>query len=416
MMRVDVRDRRLQDYRGFVDDSELAEIRTLADRLQGERVVHVSSTAYGGGVAEILHSMVPLMRDLGLDADWLVIRGDDVFYNVTKGIHNALQGMDLHLTEEMRSVYLEYNRTNAELLREESGTVFVHDPQPAAMIADVKNGNHWIWRCHIDTSTPNLGVLSFLLPYINMYDATIFSMGKYVPEGMQIPYTAIVPPSIDPLSNKNRPMTPDEVSHIFDRFDVDMERPTITQVARFDPWKDPIGVIDAYKMVKREAPDLQLLLVTSMANDDPEGWPLYERTARHAGNDYDIHLLTNLIGVGNLEVNALQTGSTVGMLKSLREGFGLSVAESLWKGVPVVGGNVGGIPLQVVPGDNGYLVSNIVEAADRCLYLLKNEAVRHRMGENGKSYVQKNFLITRHLKDYLRVLLKLRDMDPGHSA
>lgn len=416
MMRVDVRDKRLQDYRGIVDDAELAEIRALGERLKGERVVHVSSTVYGGGVAEILHSLVPLMRDVGLDADWLVIKGEDVFYRVTKGFHNALQGMDLKLTDEMEGVYLEYNHTNAELVREEAGTIFVHDPQPVAMIAEARNGNRWIWRCHIDMSTPNQEILQFLLPFMNMYDAAVFSMEKYVPAQLHVPYTAIVPPSIDPLSNKNRPMTEEEVGRVFQRFDVDPDRPTISQVARFDPWKDPLGVIDAYRMVKREMPKLQLLLITSMARDDPEGWPLYERTARHSGNDYDIHLLTNLIGIGSLEVNAFQAGSDVGMLKSLREGFGLSVSESLWKAVPVVGGNVGGIPLQVTPGDHGYLVGNVVEAADRSLHLLQNEALRRRMGERGREHVLRNFLITRHLKDDLRLLLKVRDMAPGHAA
>ncbi len=411
MMRVDVRDRALRDYRGIVDDSELAEIRALAERLKGERVVHISSTAYGGGVSEILHSMVPLMRDVGLDADWLVIKGDDTFYSVTKAFHNGLQGADVHVTEEMRKVYLEYNKTNAELFRDEGGGfVFVHDPQPAAMIADVKNGSRWIWRCHIDTSTPNPEVLAFLAPYLNLYDAAVFSMEKYLQPSLRFPYTAIVAPSIDPLSNKNRPMTQEEVEGIFRRFDIAPGRPIISQVARFDPYKDPLGVIDAYRMVKREVPSLKLLLITSMARDDPEGWPLYERTARHAGDDLDIHLLTNLIGVGNLEVNAFQRGSAVGVLKSLREGFGLSVSESLWKGVPVVGGNAGGIPLQVIPGETGFLVENAVEAADRVLTLLRNPGKSKGMGEAGREHVRKNFLITRHLKDYLRLLLKVRDL------
>jgi trehalose synthase len=401
----------LEDYTAIVGRKETDAIEDLARRIEGKSVMHVNATSYGGGVAEILHNLIPLMRDIGLDAHWKVIKGDNKFFNVTKKIHNGLQGMDLDLTDEEKKVFIQYNRMNSKLLKLEADYLVIHDPQPVAMIMyhPERNGK-WIWRCHIDLSQPNQIILDFLTPYIQLYDASIFSMREYVKETIETKELAIIPPSIDPLSDKNRPMSETEILAILDRYGVDPDRPIISQVARFDPWKDPLGVIDVYRIVKRKIRDVQLLLVASMATDDPEGWTYYEKTVRHAGEDYDVHFLTDLVGVRSLEVNAFQRATDVVLQKSLREGFGLSVAEALWKGVPVVGGDVGGIPLQVIDGVNGYLVSSVEEAAEKTVYLLGHPEEARRMGESGREHIRNRFLITRHLKDYLKLFVGLSDL------
>ncbi|MFQ5758602.1 MAG: glycosyltransferase, partial [Candidatus Bathyarchaeia archaeon] len=262
-----------------------------------------------------------------------------------------------------------------------------------------------------DLSEPNPVVWNFLKPFIERYDAAVFTMRQYVKEDLKVGNFAIIPPSIDPLSDKNKPLSVDAINAVLEKYDVNTERPIITQVSRFDPWKDPLGVIDAYRIVKRKFPEVQLLLIASMARDDPEGWVYYEKTARHAGEDYDIHFLTDLVGVGNLEVNAFQRASDVILQKSTREGFGLSVTEALLKEVPVVGGNVGGIPMQVIDGVTGFLVNNIKEAAEKTVYLLKNPQKAKEMGKKGKEHILNNFLITRHLADYLRLFAKLSRAD-----
>jgi trehalose synthase len=394
----------LDRYSPVVGERKIEEIRALAENLKGKSVCHVNSTSFGGGVAEILHRIVPLLRDVGLEAEWKVIKGSGEFFSITKTIHNALQGMSISLTDKMKKAYLECNKENARELDLHHDFVVIHDTQPAATITDYgSRTNKWIWRCHVDLTNPNPDFMHFLIPIISQYDGLIFSMENYVQRSLRSKKIAIIPPSIDPFSDKNRPLSSDVVLSTLDRFDVDAERPIITQVSRFDPWKDPLGVIDAYRIIKKQIPNVQLLLVASMATDDPEGWIYYEKTARHAGNDYDIHLLTNLNGVGDTEVNAFQRASKVVLQKSTREGFGLSVTEALWKQVPVVGGNVGGIPLQIINGENGFLVDSIEEAAEKTLYILRNPAEAIRMGKRGKNHVLKNFLITRHLEDYLRL-------------
>jgi trehalose synthase len=404
MNSVPVSEISLDRYSPVVGERKIEEIRALAENLKGKSVCHVNSTSFGGGVAEILHRIVPLLRDVGLEVEWKVINGSGEFFNTTKTIHNALQGMSVSLTDKMKKAYLECNKENARELDLNHDFVVIHDTQPAATIADYgSRTNKWIWRCHVDLTNPNPEFMHFLIPIISQYDALIFSMENYVQRSLRSKKIAIIPPSIDPFSDKNRPLSSDVVLSTLDRFDVDAERPIITQVSRFDPWKDPLGVIDAYRIIKKQIPNVQLLLVASMATDDPEGWIYYEKTARHAGNDYDIHLLTNLNGVGDTEVNAFQRASKVVLQKSTREGFGLSVTEALWKEVPVVGGNVGGIPLQVINGENGFLVDSIEEAAERTLYILRNPVEAIRMGKEGKNHVLKNFLITRHLEDYLRL-------------
>jgi trehalose synthase len=323
-------------------------------------------------------------------------------------MHNGLQGMSIPLTDDMKKTYLEFNESNAKELDLHRDYVFVHDTQPAAIISQYKvRVGKWVWRCHIDLSSPNLDFINFLTPVLFQYDSLIFTLEEYVPEPLRSKKIAVIPPSIDPLSPKNKPLSDDEVLDVLVRFDVDPEKPILTQVSRFDPWKDPLGVIDVYRIVKKRVPDVQLLLIGSMARDDPEGWVFYEKTARYAGDDYGIHLLTDWKGVGDVEVNAFQRASDVVLQKSIREGFGLSVSEALWKEIPVVGGNVGGIPLQIIDGQTGFLVDNVQGAADKAIFLLKHVDAAKRMGKTGKQHVMDNFLITRLLLDELRLLKSL---------
>ena len=314
------------------------------------------------------------------------------------------------LTEEMKKVYLHYNELNANLLDlDDYDYIVIHDPKPMAIINySSKSDSKWVWRCHIDTSQPNEEFWSFLEPLHAEYDASIFSLKKYVKSSLEEKNVVIIPPSIDPLSDKNKPMSYDRILSTLKKYDVNADNPIITQVGRFDPWKNPLGVIDVYRKIKKNMPKVQLLLITSMALDDPEGWIYYEKTARYAGEDYDIHLLTDLVGVGDWEVNAFQRASDVALLKSIREGFGLTITEALWKEVPVVGGNVGGIPLQVIDGETGFLVSSVEEAAEKTLHLLKHPEEAKKMGEKGRNHVKENFLVTRHLKDYLKLFLNLK--------
>ncbi len=399
----------LEAYRPIVGDEVIEQIQALAEPLSGTSVVHVNATAFGGGVAEILQTLVPLMRDVGLDAQWQVIQGADEFFNVTKAMHNGLQGMDLPFTDEMKGIWQRYNELNARQFEGDYDFVVVHDPQPAGLLhcASGKQARHWIWRCHIDTSHPNPSYWKFLAPYIDEYPAAIFTMEQYVGPGVEFQHLAIVPPTIDPLSPKNTPMDPTVADAVVAGYGFDTRRPLLVQVSRFDPWKDPLGVIDAYRIVKQQVPDVQLALVGSMASDDPEGWDYYDRTVRHAGEDFDIRILHNFHGVGNREVNAFQTAADVVIQKSTREGFGLVVTEALWKGKPVVGGNVGGIPLQVIDGETGFLVEDVESCAEKALYLLQNPEEAGRMGAAAREHVRRHFLTTRHLADYLDLFNRL---------
>ncbi len=402
LQQVKVGQKSLQDYQPIVGGEKVEDIQVLADRLRGARVLHINATAFGGGVAEILSTLVPLMRDVGLDAEWRVMYGEDEFFNVTKAFHNALQGADIPLTEEMKEIYDRYNRLNAEAFEGEYDYVVLHDPQPAALLNfhGRTGGRHWIWRCHIDTSAPNRPVWSFLKPYLELYDAGVFTLEQYIGADLKLSRVVIIPPSIDPLSDKNTPLSLEGSHAILAHFEIDVNRPLLTQVSRFDPWKDPLGVIDAYRLVKKGVPEVQLALVGSMASDDPEGWEYYERTVHHAGGDSDIHILSNL---DDIEVNAFQTASDVIIQKSTREGFGMTVTEAMWKGRPVVGGNAGGIPLQIVDGQTGFLVSDVEGCAQRILYLLQHPEVSREMGAKGRERVRERFLSIRHLKDYLEL-------------
>jgi trehalose synthase len=406
MLRVELnRKIELEDYIPIVGETQVEQVKALGEQLKGVSVTHVNSTAYGGGVAEILHSIIPLMQNAGLDVHWEVIRGDLPFFNITKKIHNALQGANLMLTKDEEHTYLEYNRVNSESTIIDTDFVVVHDNQPAAIIQfypDKKN--KWIWRCHVDLSTPNLAVWNFLEQYIRKYDAAIFSAKEYVVPSLTVPTLSIRPPSINPLSDKNRDLTETEVLSVLERYGVKPDKPILSQVGRFDPWKDPLGVIDVYRLVKKQVPDVQLLLIAGMATDDPEGWLYLEKTARHACEDNDIFMLTDLKGVKDFEVNAFQRASRVVLQMSTREGFGLTVTEGLWKGIPVVARRVGGIPLQIKDGENGYLVDTVEQAAERVLYLLKNNEMAKQMGKNGKEFVRENFLIIKHMYDHFTLL------------
>jgi trehalose synthase len=399
----------LADYTHIVGRPLVEEIRELAAPLAGRRVVHLSATAFGGGVSEILYTLVPLMRDVGLDVEWQVIYGREEFFNATKLMHNALQGAPDDLTPEQWDTWARYNEMNSRELVGGWDVGLVHDPQPAALYHLVpEKAKGWVWRCHIDISTPNPATIDRLLPYIKDYPESLFHVDGYVPAGME-GHVNIVPPAIDPLAPKNMALSPEDAAYVCQQFGIDVDRPLITQVSRFDPWKDPLGVIDAYRIVKEELPDVQLALVGSMASDDPEGWDFFNATIAHADGDPDIHILNNFNNVGAIEVNAFQSHSDVLIQKSTREGFGLTVAEAIWKGRPFIGGNVGGIPLQVENGISGYLVDSVDACAARCIDILKDPALGKALGRRGKEHVRKNFLTPRYLRDYLKIFTALQN-------
>jgi trehalose synthase len=397
----------LADYTHLVGRPLVEEIRELADELEGLRVLHLSATAFGGGVSEILYTLVPLMLDVKLEVEWQVILGREEFYNATKRMHNALQGDPSDLTPEELEVYDHYNELNAREVDGDWDVIIVHDPQPAGIRQHVADkATTWIWRCHIDLSTPNTEVLDHMLPYIAPYDCTVFHLRDYVPDGVN-GRVEILPPAIDPLSPKNMALSPDDAAFVCDQFGVDVDRPLICQVSRFDPWKDPLGVIDAYRIVDNEMEGVQLALVGSMATDDPEGWDYFQRTYKYASDDPDIKILNNLNNVGAIEVNAFQSQADVVLQKSVREGFGLTVSEALWKSRPMVAGNVGGIPLQIENGVSGFLVKTPEETAEACLKILRDPELGKRLGRAGKEHVRSRFLMPRLLRDWLRIFSDL---------
>ena len=393
----------LADYTHIVGWPLIDEIRTLAEPLSGLRVLHLSATAFGGGVSEILYTLVPLMRDVGVDAEWQVIYGREEFFNSTKLLHNALQGHPDDLTEDQWATWKQYNEMNARELSSDWDVIIVHDPQPAAIHSLVpEKARHWVWRCHIDLSTPNEATIAHLKPYLETYPMSVFHMESYVPSGMDGSVN-IVPPAIDPLAPKNMALSPEDAVYVCNQFGLDVDRPLICQVSRFDPWKDPLGVIDAYRIVKERLPEVQLALVGSMATDDPEGWDFFNATIAHAEGDPDIHILNNFNNVGSVEVNAFQSHSDVLVQKSTREGFGLTVSEAIWKARPMIAGNVGGIPLQIQDGESGYLVDTVEECADRAIGVLLDPALGKDLGRRGKEHVRAHFLMPRLLRDWLRM-------------
>jgi trehalose synthase len=399
--------RSLSDYTHLVGRGLVEEIRERAEPLAGKRVLHVSATAFGGGVSEILYTLVPLMRDVGLDVHWRVILGREEFFNVTKLMHNSLQGDPQAISDQQWEVFEAYNAMNAQGLDDEWDVVIVHDPQPAGLRANAPDRSRlWIWRCHIDLSTPNEETLGRLLPLLRDYDESIYHMEKYVPNGLD-GRVRIIPPAIDPLSPKNMALSPEDASFVCEQFGIDVERPLMCQVSRFDPWKDPMGVIDSFRLVREQMSDVQLALVGSMATDDPEGWEFFHRTFSYADGDPDIKILNNLNNVGAIEVNAFQSQADVIVQKSLREGFGLTVTEAMWKVRPVIAGNVGGIPLQIKDGETGFLVSSPEEAAKRALSVLGDPELAKRLGRAGKEHAREMFLTPRLLRDWLQLFGEL---------
>jgi len=406
---VNVGHKSLADYGSIAARGLVAEIHRLAEPLQGKRVVHLSATAFGGGVAEINYTLVPLMADVGLEVEWRIIKGAEEFFNVTKTLHNGLQGDPRSLTSDEIEIFRRYNVMNAEELpADEYDFVIVHDPQPVAMIDHfAARRAKWIWRGHIDFSTPNQEIFDVLLPSIRRYDAAIFHLREYVPHTEGLPETFIWPPAIDPLTPKNMALSVEDAEYIVDQFGVDVSRPLLTQVSRFDPWKDPLGVIDAYRAVKERFPGVQLALVGSMAHDDPEGWDYYNRTVAYAADDPDIFILSNMNNVGAVEVNAFQVHSAVTIQKSIREGFGLTVSEALWKARPMVAGRVGGIVTQIEDGVTGWLVDSAAGCAEACVAVLADPAAARDRAVRGKETVRRRFLMPRLLRDWLALFNRL---------
>ncbi|MFN7105441.1 MAG: glycosyltransferase, partial [Pyrobaculum sp.] len=379
---------------------EVEAIFELAERLQDLSILHVNSTPAGGGVAEILQRMVPLMRRLGLRVDWKVIKGDEEFFTATKTFHNALQNADVQVEARHYAVYEKWQEINANEVDLDYDVVFIHDPQPAGLVKYRKRGV-WIWRCHIDLSTPTLEVWNFLKQYVSQYHAAIFHIPEFARDDLEVPQF-IIPPSIDPQSQKNMEIPPTAIGRILKKFDVDPERPLAVQISRYDRAKDPVGVITAYRLAKRHIPDLQLVYLGSPAHDDPEGEEVYRETLTAAGQDRDIHLLM-LPPDSHMEVNAFQRAADVVIQKSIREGFGLTVSEALWKKKPVVGGKAGGIKIQVIHGVTGFLATSPRTAAHYLTLLLREEKLRNEMGAAGREHVRRNFLIIQHIRRYLMV-------------
>lgn len=394
---------RLEDYREVTPPGSVDLLYHVSAKVRGKSLLHVNSTRSGGGVAEILHRLVPLFNDLEVKATWEIIQGSEEFYRVTKAFHNALQGRDPGISERMYQLYIEENRENAKRLSVDADMIMIHDPQPAALIDYGSRAGKWVWRCHIDVSQPARRVWRFLKNYVLKYDAAVFSLPAFA-QKVPIP-KFLVYPSIDPLSNKNRELSPGEVNEVLDTLGIPRDKPILLQVSRFDRFKDPVGVIQAYRIVKKHN-DCRLILAGGGASDDPEGDVVLQEVREAAGQDPDIHILV-LPPDSNIEVNALQRAATIVIQKSLREGFGLTVAEAMWKGKPVVGGFAGGITVQIMYYHTGYTVSSVEGAAFRIRYLLNNPEIARKMGNDAREYVRRNFLITRHLADYLTLMATL---------
>ncbi|PIP20539.1 MAG: glycosyl transferase family 1 [Candidatus Omnitrophica bacterium CG23_combo_of_CG06-09_8_20_14_all_40_11] len=392
---------KIEEYISIVGESVIDDLRLLAEKLKGKVIQHINSTPVGGGVAEILNCMVPLLRELGVDTRWDVIKGGEQFFEVTKKFHNALHGKVEEITQRDFEIFMETSRQNLENVNTYGDIVFVHDPQPIALIKE-KSHNRWIWRCHIDVSNPNQKVWNFLKDFIITYDSAVFSAPSF---SQRLPIRQfLISPSIDPLSDKNKELSQETIDSVLQKYNIPKDKPTITQISRFDRLKDPIGVIGVYQQVKRYI-DCQLILAGGTATDDPEGLKVFEEVQEKAKQDRDIHIL--LLPQNDIEVNALQRASTVIIQKSIKEGFGLTVAEALWKAKPVVASNVGGIPLQIKHKYSGLLCHSIDGAAFAIKQLLNSPEYAKRLGENGREHIRNNFLLTRHLRDYILLFLSL---------
>ena len=401
--------RHVDDFREPAGEHAVERLRDVAAPLKGSRVVHVSSTAFGGGVAELLPTQVALLQDLGIDAEWQLLEGSPDFFAVTKLAHNGLQSAAVPWTEAMEQTYLERVAANAARFEDDGDFVFVHDPQPVGLLTfleeEGRRHGKWVGRCHIDLSRPMEAVWSFFAVHAARYDACVVTLEDYLRPGL--PPAAIVPPSIDPLSPKNAWLDHEAVFEILSAYGIDSHRPIVTQISRFDPWKDPVGVIEAFRLARQEVPDMQLILAGSMAHDDPEAWHLLDMAQEVRADDPDVHILTNLQDVGPVAINAFQRASTVVVQKSIREGFGLTAAEAMWKERAFIGGNAGGLRIQVEDGTSGFLVDSVEECAERIVTLLRDEDLRTSMGHAGRERVRERFLTLRELTDYLELLASL---------
>ncbi len=395
---------KIEDYVPFVGQSSIDELALLADRLEGKTIQNINSTAVGGGVAELLSRILPLMKELGVQARWDVIKGNERFFAVTKKFHNALHGVRVPISPEDFDYFLEVNRQNAEEMPLDGDVVFVHDTQPVALVEEkLRRGRKWIWRCHIDFTHPQPEIWDFLERFVESYDAAVFSAPAF---SRPLPIRQVlISPSIDPLADKNRDLEESVVDEVCARFNVDRSRPVLCQISRFDYLKDPLGVIKAYQLVKRRE-DCQLVLAGGGATDDPEGLQVLNEVKQASEGDPDIHVLF-LPAASDIEINALQRASSVVLQKSLREGFGLTVAEALWKKRPVVASAVGGIPLQIAHKYSGILTHSIEGTAYWVKQLLNEPEYARRLGENGHNHIKNNFLITRHIREYLLLFLSL---------
>ena len=394
----------INDYAAIVGQGTIDELYFLARRLQGKVIQHINSTAVGGGVAEILIRMIPLVKQLGVDARWDVIKGNEKFFAITKNMHNALHGAAVEISDDDLQFFLEVNQENAQEMAFSGDIVFVHDPQPIGLVDKKKEiGRQWIWRCHIDFTEPDKRVFDFLKQYIEQYECAVFSAPAFSRD-LSIPQT-LISPSIDPLSDKNKDLPGHIIDSVLARFNIDRERPIVTQISRFDYLKDPVGVIEVYKQVKKYI-DCQLVLAGGGATDDPEGMQVLEDVRAAAGDDPDIHIIF-LPPSSDIEINALQRASAVVLQKSLKEGFGLTVAEALWKERPVIATAVGGIPLQIAHKYSGILTRSIEGTVFYLKQLLNEPEYARKLGLNGKEHIKNNFLITRHLRDYLLLFISL---------
>jgi trehalose synthase len=394
---------RIEDYAPIIGSASIDELRLLADRLRGKTLQNINSTAVGGGVAEILSRMIPLMKQLGVDAVWDVIKGDEKFFAVTKKMHNGLHGVPVEISADEQEHFLEVNRDNAQQMSF-GDMVYVHDPQPIAVVEKrAGGGKNWVWRCHIDFSQPDARIWAFLKQFIERYDAAVFSAPAFA-QNLPLPQ-GLISPSIDPLSDKNKDLDEKAIDAVFRQFGIDRSRPVVTQISRFDYLKDPLGVIKAYKLAKKHL-DMQLVLAGGGAIDDPEGPLIMEQVRTEAEKDKDIFVLF-LPPASDIEINALQRGSTVILQKSLKEGFGLTVSEALWKAKPTIASAVGGIPLQITHKYSGILSHSIEGTAQWIKQLISAPEYARRLGLNGREHVRNNYLITRHLKDYLLLFISL---------
>lgn len=400
--------KRIEDYRGIVSDEILGDLYRRASKLRDKHVVHLNSTAAGGGVAEMLYTLIPLMNDVGLDAGWRVLVGSDDFFGVTKKFHNGLQGEKIRLTEQKKRLYIQANESFAQYTHiSKHDAVIVHDPQPLPIIRSYKKRQPWIWRCHIDLTAPDPELWEFLKGYVMRYDLMIVSHEQYLRPDLPVEQR-VINPAIDPLSQKNIDLPERTILKYMSRHGIPLDKPLVTQVSRFDKWKDPLGVVEVFKRV-REQVDCRLILAGNMATDDPEGLEIYEKVRKRAGKLIDSGEIIFLLGAEDVAINALQRVSAVVLQKSLREGFGLTVSEAMWKGTPVVAGAVGGIPLQIVDGETGFLVdpNDLDQVADRVVTLLRNPELSAEIAACGVEHVREHFLITRLLGHYLSLLHEL---------